>query len=182
MSYNAPNPDKPGHYTPHATVVPIDGVTGYPAGHPSASPQKVLSVNEAGDVVGDPGTKVTAVAALGAGGTGIIGWLSQIWAALAGVLRVEPLGQPGESRPTAATTTSANKVLTTTCRRISITAEGCKMRYAVGNAVQTAIATTSHMIRDGERLDIAVPLNGNIAVIRDSAATADGVLEISELI
>jgi hypothetical protein len=96
-------------------------------------------------------------------------------------LRVEPLGQPSIPHQIEATTTSANQALTATCRRASITAEGCKMRYLVGDEEQTASATTSHMIRDGERLDIAVPANGHIAVIRDSAATSNGVLEISEL-
>lgn len=38
----------------------------------------VITANQAGDPIGDPGTKVTAVAALGAGGSGAIGWLSQI--------------------------------------------------------------------------------------------------------
>jgi len=40
------------------------------------------------DVHGKLGTKVTAVSALGAGGTGIIGWLSQIWDVIKGTLAV----------------------------------------------------------------------------------------------
>lgn len=42
----------------------------------------------AAPVVIDSGIKVTAVPALGAGGVGLIGWLSQIWSALTGTLSV----------------------------------------------------------------------------------------------
>jgi hypothetical protein len=55
------------------------------------------------------------------------------------------------------------------------------MRYSVGNTAQTADASTSHYIAQDERLDIAVPVNANIAVIRESAATANGSLAITEL-
>jgi hypothetical protein len=56
------------------------------------------------------------------------------------------------------------------------------MRYSVGNTEQTASATTSHYIAQDERLDIAVPLNANIAVIRESSATTNGSLAITELV
>jgi hypothetical protein len=96
-------------------------------------------------------------------------------------LAVEPLGTPVVARKVTVTTANANTVLTTTCRRISIKATACDMRFAIGDVAQTASATTSHFIEKAERLDFAVPLNANIAVIRDSAATADGVLHITEL-
>lgn len=97
-----------------------------------------------------------------------------------GRVKAEPLGTPDEARQQAVTTVSADVTLTAACRRISIVAVGCNMRYKVGPA-QMANATASHLIRDGERLDFAVPVGAHIAIIRDSAATADGVLEISEL-
>lgn len=93
----------------------------------------------------------------------------------------EPLGIPTVARQITVTTSSTNTALTSTCRRISIRARGCDMRYAVGNVAQTANASTSHFIAQDERLDIAVPLNANIAVIRESAATANGTLALTEL-
>lgn len=93
----------------------------------------------------------------------------------------EPLGIPSVARQVAVTTTSANTALTSTCKRISIRARGCDMRYAVGVGAQTANAATSHYIAQDERLDIAVPLNANIAVIRESAATSNGSLAVTEL-
>lgn len=97
-------------------------------------------------------------------------------------LPTEILGQPSVARQLAVTATSASATLTTTCRRISIRARGCDMRYVVGTGAQTASATASHFIAQDERLDIAVPANAVIAAIRESAATADGSLAITELI
>ena len=97
-------------------------------------------------------------------------------------LPTEILGQPSVAWQLAVTTASASQALTTTCRRISIRARGCDMRYVVGTGAQTASATTSHFIGQDERLDIAVPANAVIAAIRESAATANGSLAISELV
>ena len=94
---------------------------------------------------------------------------------------VEPLGLPTVSRQVAATTASANTQLTATVGRISIKARTADMRYSIGTSSQTAVATTIHVIEAGERLDLAVAAGSHIAVIRNSAATADGILEISEL-
>lgn len=94
----------------------------------------------------------------------------------------ENLGTPGVARQVTVTVASANTALTATVTRISIKARACDMRFMVGAVAQAAVATTSHFIEAGERLDIAVPLNANIAVIRDSAATADGTLYITELV
>lgn len=93
----------------------------------------------------------------------------------------EPLGTPAVARQLSAGTSSANTALTATCQRISICARTSDIRYAIGNTAQTANATTSHFIAAGERLDLAVPLAANIAVIRDTAASADGKLEVTEL-
>jgi len=94
----------------------------------------------------------------------------------------ENLGTPGVARQVTVTVASANTALTATVTRISIKAHTCDMRFMVGAVAQAAGATTSHFIEAGERLDIAVPLNANIAVIRDSAATANGTLFITELV
>lgn len=100
----------------------------------------------------------------------------------ASLLKTDPLGIPGVPRQITATATNTNTALTATCRRISIKARASDIRFLVGATAQTANATTSHFIEAGERLDIAVPLNSNIAVIRDSAATANGTLCITELL
>jgi hypothetical protein len=95
---------------------------------------------------------------------------------------VEPLGQPGVARQLTATTTSGNTALTTNISRISIRARGCDIRYAIGVGAQTANASTSHFIANGERLDLAVPFGANIAVIRETGATVNGSLAVTELI
>lgn len=100
----------------------------------------------------------------------------------AAAVQVEPLGRPSIATQVVVTNVTADTVLTATCRRISIKARTCDMRYVIGVGVQIANASTSHFIEAGERLDLAIPLNGHIAVIRDTAATADGKLCITELV
>ena len=95
---------------------------------------------------------------------------------------VEPLGIPGVARQLTAGTVSANTTLTANVSRISIRARFCDIRYVVGVGTQTANATTSHFIANGERLDIAVPFGASIGVIRESAATVNGSLAVTELI
>ena len=92
---------------------------------------------------------------------------------------VEPLGIPGVARQLSATSTSTNTALTATVSRISLRAVGADIRYKIGSGTQTATAT-SHFIGNGERLDIAVPQNANIAVLRN--ATTNGTLELTELV
>jgi hypothetical protein len=94
---------------------------------------------------------------------------------------VEPLGIPTVARQLSATATSQNTALTANVSRISIRARGCDIRYVVGVGAQTANASTSHFIANGERLDIAIPFNANIAVIRESGATVNGSLAVTEL-
>jgi hypothetical protein len=98
------------------------------------------------------------------------------------VEHVEPLGQPGIARQLSATATSQNTALTSNIARISIRARGCDIRYAIGIGTQTANAATSHFIANGERLDLAVPLGANIAVIRETGATINGSLALTELV
>jgi len=91
---------------------------------------------------------------------------------------VEPLSVPGVARQLAAGASTANTALTASCRRISIRAVGADIRFAIGTGVQTATAT-SHFIADGERLDLGVPANPNIAVLRNAATS--GTIELTEL-
>lgn len=98
------------------------------------------------------------------------------------VERVEPLGIPTVARQLSATTSSQNTALTSNVSRISIRARFADIRFAIGVGAQTANATTSHFIANGERLDLAVPQGANIAVIRESAATVDGSLAVTELV
>ena len=99
-----------------------------------------------------------------------------------GRMTTETLGVPTIARQLAVTATTASVALTATCRRISIKARGCDMRYVIGVGAQTANAATSHFIESGERLDLAVPAGATIAAIRESAATSNGSLAITELV
>ena len=97
-------------------------------------------------------------------------------------INVDTLGMATLSRQLAVTATSDSVALTATCRRVSIKARGCDMRYVIGVGAQTANAATSHFIEAGERLDLAVPAGATIAAIRESAATSNGSLAITELV
>ena len=94
--------------------------------------------------------------------------------------QVEILGEPGTARQLTASSASTNTVLTSTTRRISIRAVGADIRFSIGAGAQTANGNTSNFIANGERLDFAVPLGAQIAVIRDG--TVNGTLELTELI
>lgn len=104
---------------------------------------------------------------------------------IAGRSPVDTLGQPTIARQLAVSSVTANQALTSTCRRISIRARGCPMRYEIGVGSQTASATTSHLIEQDERLDLSVPAGANIAAIAippwGSSTTGTGSLAISEL-
>ena len=88
------------------------------------------------------------------------------------------LRKPGVARQLAAGSSSANTALTTTCERISIHCVAQPCRYAIGTSAQTANGNTSHFIAAGERLELDVPLEANIAVIRDGGT--DGTIELTE--
>ena len=113
---------------------------------------------------------------------GILGRLADL---IAGRAPVDTLGQPTVARQLSVSGTTANQALTSTCRRISIRARGCPMRYEVGVGAQTASATTSHFIDQDERLDLSVPAGANIAAIAippwGSSTTGTGSLAITEL-
>ena len=93
---------------------------------------------------------------------------------------VEPLGSPGVARQLSAGAASANTALTDGVTRVSMRAVGADIRFEIGSGSQTASATTSNFIANNERLDFAVPIDPNIAVIRDGST--DGTLELTELV
>lgn len=92
---------------------------------------------------------------------------------------VEPLGIPGAAYQLTAGATSSETVLTSTCRRISIVPIGGAIRFAVEADATATASSTSHYIKDGERLDFAVPAFAHIAIIR--VGSSDVQVEISEL-
>jgi hypothetical protein len=102
----------------------------------------------------------------------------QIFIDILTALAFSALGQPAVARQLAAGATSASTALTSTCRRISIRATGASIRYRIGTGTQIA-GGTSHLIAQDERLDLAVPADAQIGIIR--AASTDGVLELTEL-
>lgn len=107
-------------------------------------------------------------------------------ALIASRLPVDTLGQPTTAWQLAVSSTTANQALTSTCRRISIRARGCPMRYTVGVGAQTADANTSHFIDQDERLDLAVPAGAHIAAVAiapwGSSTVGTGSLAITELV
>ena len=96
------------------------------------------------------------------------------------VKNVEPLGTPGVARQLTAGVSSSNTALTSQVYRVSMRAIGADIRFEIGSGAQTANATTSHFIGKNERLDFAVPIDANIAIIRDGST--DGTLELTELV
>ena len=83
------------------------------------------------------------------------------------------------SRSITLAATSVNLALTTTCRFVSITpAGGNHCHYIIGVGAQTATAS-SHYLRTGERIVLAVPPNANIAAIQGTGAAT--TLYITEL-
>jgi hypothetical protein len=161
-----------------------------------AAPVEVTVINGGIESVGNDGianignadTPAAADSGLGNYGVvaalkrGLLNWftlLSRIPSlSISGRVPTEDLGQAIVARQLVAGVASANTVLTSTCRRISIHARDAAVRYSVGNSAQTASAT-SHYLAQGERIDLLVPASANIAVIRADAAS--GVLELTEL-
>ena len=89
---------------------------------------------------------------------------------------VQALARVGVARQLTVSSTAVNQTLASTVRRISMTATGAALRFAV-----TGTATaTSHYLAQDERIDISVVQGTTISAIRN--ASADAVLEISELI
>jgi hypothetical protein len=84
----------------------------------------------------------------------------------------------GVARQLAAGAASANTALTVGVTRVSILCITNAVRFKVGSGAQTATATSNY-IGVGERLEVLLPANANIALIR--AGGADGAIELSEL-
>ena len=76
--------------------------------------------------------------------------------------------------------TTVNLALTSTCRFISIIATGGNhCHYQIGVGAQTA-TSSSHYLKTGERVILAVPADANIAAIQGTGAST--TLFISELV
>ncbi len=88
-------------------------------------------------------------------------------------------GIPTVSRQLTAGAASTNTVLSVNATAISIFARTADIRYLIGSVAQTA-TLTSHFIPVNTRLNLALPPNANIAVLRDAAT--DGILEVTELL
>lgn len=99
-----------------------------------------------------------------------------------GYLPVEASGRPTVARSTATTTASTNIALTGSVRRIAIYARISDARLKIGTGVQIANAATDHYLPKNTRVVFAVPANANIAVVRESMETVNGIVEISELV
>jgi len=102
-----------------------------------------------------------------------------------GLLKVDTTGIPIYALQLTATSTSANtnlnSVTSTTVTRLTMYARNADIRFNISTSATSASATTSHFIAMNERLDLQLPSTPNIAIIRDSAATSNGILEISTL-
>lgn len=125
------------------------------------------------------GSRADAAAASPAATASVIAILKGLWTTLLGVLNVNTLAALGVARQLTAGAASSNTALTTTTRRISLVARGGDVRIAIGTGGQTASATTSHFLQSGERVDLGVPANAQIAVIR--VGSVDAPVELSEL-
>lgn len=86
----------------------------------------------------------------------------------------------GASRSITLAATSVNLALTATCRFVSLApAGGNHCHYTIGVGAQTATAS-SHYLRTGDRIVLAVPPNANIAAIQGTGAST--TLYITELV
>lgn len=90
-----------------------------------------------------------------------------------GLIPVDTLGTPGTARNQTTSGTAANIVLTTTCRRISMTATAATFYSISGTAT-----SSSHYIGANERLDFDVPASTTISVLQ---VTAAGTVYVTEL-
>ena len=95
---------------------------------------------------------------------------------------VETESFPTVARRSTTTVASQNIALTVGTRAISVRALTANCRIALGGGPQTANNTSSIFLAIDERQTFTVPQGDpNLAVIRDTAAADDGVLEITEL-
>ena len=86
----------------------------------------------------------------------------------------------GTARTITLGASSVNLALTSTCRFVSlICTGGTHCHYQIGVGAQTA-STTTHYLKTGERINLAVPIGANIAAIQGAGASA--TLFITELV
>lgn len=86
----------------------------------------------------------------------------------------------GTARTIALGASSVNLALTSTCRFVSLTCTGgTHCHYQIGVGTQTASSST-HYLRTGERLTLAVPIGANIAAIQGTGSST--TLFITELV
>lgn len=100
---------------------------------------------------------------------------------------VNTLPTLGDPKQLAVSSSSARQALTAGVKRISILADGCDTRYALGDNTVTANSATSHLIKNGERLEFLidatlVAAGGQVYVAAIAkGGSGVGALEISEL-
>jgi hypothetical protein len=99
------------------------------------------------------------------------------------ILQVEHYGAPTISHNLVLNSTSKNTILNPTTRRLSIYARTGAIRFRIGTTAQIALNDTDHFISKDERMTISVPLNCNIAIIKDSEEGGSGTskVELTEL-
>ena len=85
------------------------------------------------------------------------------------------------------------KDFTSNITRISMLCRNADARYIIGDVTVNTNSSepsenylivnnsTSHFIAKDERLDLRIPINSRIAVVRDTDASADAIIEITEL-
>lgn len=93
--------------------------------------------------------------------------------AITGLLPVDTLATPSVARSQATSGTAASIVLTSTCRRVSMTATAAAFYSISGTAT-----SSSHYIGANERLDFDVPASTAISVLQVSSA---GTVYVTEL-
>ena len=88
--------------------------------------------------------------------------------------------EAGTARTITLGASSVNLALTSTCRFVSlICTGGTHCHYQIGVGAQTA-SSSSHYLKTGERIVLAVPVGANIAAIQGTGAST--TLFITELV
>ena len=86
----------------------------------------------------------------------------------------------GTARTITLGASSVNLALTSTCRFVSLTCTGgTHCHYQIGVGAQTA-TTSTHYLKTGERINLAVPIGANIAAIQGTGSST--TLFITELV
>jgi hypothetical protein len=97
------------------------------------------------------------------------------------IISVDPLGVPSVRRVLNIGPSSTRVALTTTCKRISILAVDANIRFAIGSSSSLSATTISHLILEGERLDLKLPTTTPYIAAISNVGESVGTLEITEL-